>query len=80
MTIHFDNPIEPMFARLQVFDSNGVEVDSGTPSVSSDAIELSVALKPIGAGDYTVKWSVAGRDSHSTKGSFVFTVTTKAPK
>jgi methionine-rich copper-binding protein CopC len=73
--IHFDNPIEAMFARLQVFDGGGADVTSGPPSVSKDGITLSVQLKPLAAGDYTVKWSVVAEDSHRTEGSYTFTVT-----
>ena len=73
--IRFDNPIEAMFGHLQVFDSGGADVTSGPPSVSKDGITLSVQLKPLASGDYTVKWSVVAKDSHRTEGSYTFTVT-----
>jgi len=72
--IRFDNPIEAMFGHLQVFNGSGADVTSGPPSVSKDGITLSVQLKPLAPGDYTVKWSVVAEDSHRTEGSYTFTV------
>ncbi len=72
--IHFDNPVEAMFARLQVSDKNGGGVTASAPAVSEDGITVSVKLKPLPSGDYTVKWSVVAEDSHRSEGSYTFTV------
>jgi copper resistance protein C len=72
--IHFDNPVEAMFAHLQVSDRSGADVTADAPAVSKDGLTLSVKLKPLAAGDYAVKWSVVAEDSHRTEGSYSFTV------
>jgi methionine-rich copper-binding protein CopC len=72
--IHFDNPVEAMFAHLQVSDRSGADVTADAPAVSRDGLTLSVKLKPLTAGDYAVKWSVVAEDSHRTEGSYTFTV------
>jgi copper resistance protein C len=74
VVIHFDNPIEALFAKLEVLGAKGQEEDAGAPAVGPGKRALSVKLKPIGPGDYTVKWSVVAEDGHRTEGSFVFTV------
>jgi len=74
VTIKFDAPIEKMFAKLEVLDTDGKPETAGPPQVDASALTLSakvVALKP---GDYTVKWGVVCIDSHHTEGSYVFTV------
>jgi hypothetical protein len=80
VAIHFDNPVEAMFARLQAFDAHGTDVSAGAASLAPNGLDLSVPLKLLAPGDYKVSWSVTGRDSHSTKGSFAFTVAGKAPR
>lgn len=74
VAIEFDNPIEQVFARLEVLDSAGADVTSGPPSVDIKRRRLSVALKPLKPAEYTVKWTVVSEDSHRTEGSYTFTV------
>jgi copper resistance protein C len=74
VAINFDNPIEQMFARLQVVDSAGADVTAGPPSVGKDRRRLSVILKKLKPAEYTVKWSVVAEDSHRSEGSYTFTV------
>jgi methionine-rich copper-binding protein CopC len=74
VVIHFDNPIEALFTKLDVFDGRGNNEAAGAPVVEADHLALDVALKPIGPGEYTVKWSVVAADGHRTEGSFTFTV------
>jgi methionine-rich copper-binding protein CopC len=72
--IHFDNPVEAMFAHLQVSDRSGADVTADAPAVSKDGLTLSVKLKPLTSGKYAVKWSAVAKDSHRTEGSYSFTV------
>jgi len=72
--ITFDNPIEALFAKLQVTDDTGNDVTAGAPVRSDNKLELSVALKPLKPGDYHVKWSVVAEDGHRTEGSYLFTL------
>jgi copper resistance protein C len=74
VTITYDAPIESLFAKLEVLDQAGQEQTQGPPTVGADHRTLSVKLKPLKPGYYTVKWSVVAEDSHRTEGSYNFTV------
>ncbi len=79
VTIRYNAPIEKVFAKLQVVDASGINVATGAPQVSADGLTLSIELGVLAPGDYTVKWSVVGIDTHRTQGSYQFTVTGAAP-
>ena len=72
--INFDNPIEQLFAKLQVLDSSDQDETAGPVKVSADHKQLSVPVKPLKPGDYTVKWGVVAEDGHHTEGWYQFTV------
>lgn len=74
VTITFDRPIEALFATIEVLDSGGKNHALGRPTLDASGRRLSVPLKPLQPGQYTVRWSVAAKDSHRTKGSYVFTL------
>ena len=74
VVIKFDNPIEQLFAKLQVTDDSGHDVTSGNPVRSDDKLSIAVPLKPLPPGDYHVKWSVVAADGHRTEGSYMFTI------
>jgi methionine-rich copper-binding protein CopC len=74
VSIKYDAPIEHLFAKLEVVDGAGKDLATGQPEVSSDGRILSVKVKPLKPGDYTVNWAVVCIDSHHTQGSYVFTV------
>jgi methionine-rich copper-binding protein CopC len=74
VSIKFDAPIESLFAQLEVVDSGGNQQDSAGPAVDADQHTLSVPVKPLKPGDYTVKWSVVAQDGHRTEGSYTFTL------
>ncbi len=74
ITIKFDAPIEKLFARLEVLDQNGSSKALGEPIYGSDGSTLSIKVAPLKPGDYTVKWTVVGADTHRTQGSYTFTV------
>jgi methionine-rich copper-binding protein CopC len=74
VTITYDAPIESLFAKLEVIDSSGQEQTKGPPTVGPDHRTLSVKLKPLKPGNYTVNWSVVAEDGHRTEGSYDFTV------
>jgi methionine-rich copper-binding protein CopC len=78
-SITYDAPIESLFAKLQVIDGAGQEQTAGSPSVGPDHRTLSVELKPLKPGDYTVKWSVVAEDGHRTEGSYDFIVSGRKP-
>ena len=74
VAITFDNPIEELFAKLEVCSETVRDMTASAPRVSPDHRRLSTALKPLNPGNYTVKWSVVAEDGHRTEGSFQFTV------
>ncbi len=74
VSITFDAPIEAMFSRLQVLGANNAEEAGGHISLSKDRRTLSVPLKPLSPGNYTVRWAVVAEDGHRTEGSYTFTI------
>lgn len=72
--ITYDAPIEPLFSKLRVLNGDGVVVSQNPPLVGPNHRTLSVKLKPLNPGDYTVKWSVVAEDGHRTEGSYEFSV------
>lgn len=72
--IRFDAPVEPAFSKLEVFDGSGQNDDDQRPQLGADRRTLTVRLKPLKPGDYTVKWRVVAEDGHATEGSYTFTV------
>ncbi|HKA52136.1 MAG TPA: copper resistance CopC family protein [Candidatus Binatia bacterium] len=74
VSVRFDAPIEALFSKLDVVDSSGRNETEGTPQVNADTRTLTVPLKPLTPGEYTVKWSVVAKDGHRTEGSYTFSV------
>ncbi|HJU29479.1 MAG TPA: copper resistance CopC family protein [Candidatus Binataceae bacterium] len=74
VTIEFDAPIEKLFTSVKVLDSSGRDQAEGAPTVAPDGRTLSVDLRKLPPGDYTVKWTVVCIDSHHTQGSYQFTI------
>ena len=72
--IKFDAPIEKLFAKLQVLDSEGKDHAIGAPEVSSDGVLMTAKVEALKPGEYTVKWAVLGVDTHHTEGSYSFTI------
>lgn len=77
VSIKYDAPIEKLFANLQVLGPDGKDDVVGKPQISDDGYTLSVKVGPLGPGEYKVKWSVLGIDTHHTQGSYTFTVAAK---
>ena len=73
--IQFTEAVEPVFSKIQVFDSLGKEVDKGDiHRDSSNHALLKVSLPPLGDGTYKVVWRVVSVDTHVTSGSYPFRV------
>jgi methionine-rich copper-binding protein CopC len=49
-------------------------VDEGKPTPLNDRRVLSVKLKTLPPGIYSVEWHVTSVDTHKTEGHFTFTV------
>jgi methionine-rich copper-binding protein CopC len=64
--------LEPAFTKIQVFDSQGREIDRKDAKISGAT--MIVSLPKLGPGTYLVKWKAIATDTHKTTGTFKFTV------
>jgi methionine-rich copper-binding protein CopC len=73
--IEFDDELEPKFTGVKVTDAMGMVMSEGPATVSAtDSHHLSIALKPLPPGQYTVTWHATDTDTHKTHGVYSFTV------
>ncbi|HET7681503.1 MAG TPA: copper resistance CopC family protein [Xanthobacteraceae bacterium] len=71
----FNERLEAAFCTLTVTDSAGEAVDLGDMRVAADNPKLlSVSLKPLTSGVYTVKFRVLSVDGHVLTNQFSFTI------
>ena len=75
LNLWFTQELEPAFSWVTVTDRSGAAVNDGPAAIDpSDQTELTVKLKLLPAGTYTVKWHVLSVDTHTTEGDFTFQV------
>jgi methionine-rich copper-binding protein CopC len=72
VSLSFTEKLEPKFSRVEVRDAKSERVDQGEVTVSGSS--MSVALKPLAPGRYSVRWRVLSTDTHKSQGSFSFRV------
>ena len=73
--VWFTQALEPAFSTLRVVDRGGAQVDQGNKAVDpADRTLLKVSLRPLAPGSYKVLWRVLSVDTHTTEGSFTFSV------
>jgi copper resistance protein C len=72
VTLWFTQKLEPAFSSVTVTNAAGQRIDSGKARVSGN--QISVSLRPGGAGAYHVSWKVLSVDTHTTNGNFTFQV------
>ena len=72
VTLWFSQKLEAAFSNITVTNAAGERVDTGKPRISGT--QMSVALRPGGAGTYHVTWQVLSVDTHRTDGNFTFKV------
>ena len=72
VTLSFTQNIEPAFSAVEVTDSGGARVDTGKPQISGSTMR--VGIKASGPGTYKVHWHALSVDTHTTEGTFSFTV------
>jgi len=71
----FNERLEAKYSSASVYDPDGKRVDADNAQVSGDAPkQLSIALKQLQAGRYTVKFRVLSVDGHVVEQSFPFTI------
>jgi methionine-rich copper-binding protein CopC len=75
LQLWFNERLEPAFSTLTVTDAAGKGADQGDTKVAPDDPKLlSVGLKPLTPGVYTVKFRVLSVDGHVVTNQFSFTV------
>jgi methionine-rich copper-binding protein CopC len=75
VSLTFTERLEPAFSTVRVENASGTRVDQGKAQVDSGSRNvLRVGLKPLPPGSYKVFWKVLSVDTHTTEGSFSFTV------
>ena len=75
LTLRFTEALEAAFCTVEVSDATGARVDAGKPTLDpADHKVLHVALAPLAKRKYKVVWKAVSVDSHTTNGSFAFTV------
>jgi len=68
----FNTEIESI-SNFKLFNAAGEQIETGKASVSGSV--MTGALPPdLANGQYTVKWTIIGADSHSVEGEFAFTI------
>lgn len=73
--IWFSEAVEPAFSTIEVLNAAGQRVDQGVASVDpNNPTILGVAVKPLPPGTYKVIWRAVSVDTHTTHGSFSFTI------
>ena len=75
MHLWFTQELEPAFSWVTVSDKSGAAVNDGSATFdSSNPAEMTVKLKSLPPGTYTVKWHALSVDTHTTEGDFNFQV------
>src|SRR5258708_6820072 len=64
VTLWFTQKLEAAFSTITVTIAAGQRVDTGKTRVSGD--QMTVSLRPGGAGTYHVTWRVLSVDAHTT--------------
>ncbi len=71
----FSERLEPAFSSATVWSASGAQVDRQDVRVGpDDPKQLSVTLRPLEPGTYTVRCRVLSVDGHVVEASFPFTV------
>jgi methionine-rich copper-binding protein CopC len=71
----FSERLEPAFSSVTVWSASGAQVDKRDASVSpDDPKQLSVTLRALEPGIYTVRCRILSVDGHVVEASFPFTI------
>lgn len=71
----FNERLEPRYSSAAVVDANGKRVDlENAQVIAADPKQLSVGVKPLPSGRYTVKFRVLSVDGHVVEQSFSFMI------
>ena len=76
--LRFDQSVEALPNAIEVYTSKG-HVVSGLARTGDDHRTVSVPVRKLARGGYTVRWRVTSADSHTVAGVFTFGVRRAAP-
>jgi copper transport protein len=76
--LQFDQSIKALRNAITVYTAKG-HVVSGATRTSSDKRTIEAAVRRLGRGAYTVRWSAVSSDGHVISGVFTFGVRHRAP-
>ena len=74
VVLWFTQDLEPAFSGAEVRNAVGARVDQGARVDPSRRSVMRLPLKALGPGTYKVHWHVLSVDTHTTEGSFSFSV------
>lgn len=75
LRLTFLNPVRLEFARLALTGPDGQVIELGELRRADPASVLVGPIRgPLVAGQYTVRWQVAGPDGHPVRGEYTFTI------
>jgi methionine-rich copper-binding protein CopC len=72
VVLTFTEKLEATFSTVTVTDASGARVEEGKPQVSGNTMQI--GLKAAAPGAYKVHWHAVSADTHSSEGTFTFTV------
>jgi copper transport protein len=78
ITLHFDQKVTALPGAIRVRAAAG-NVVSGRARVVGDGRAVTVPLRPLRRGAYTVRWEVLSGDGHAVAGVYTFGVRVAAP-
>jgi methionine-rich copper-binding protein CopC len=75
VAIVFDDALEPAFSSIDVTDAHGQSVAAAKSAVdAANHKRMTVALRDLAPGPYSVAWIALAADGHRTQGRYTFTV------
>lgn len=76
VVLAFSDPLDPVLSRIDVFDSQGQRRDAADSGVDPlDPARLTVSLRALPTGDYTVNWrAISDLSGATSAGSYRFRV------
>lgn len=80
LRLHFNEPVQLAFTRIELIGPDGVAVPLGEAGLVPDSARVLVVPLPAGlrAGRHVVRWSTASRDGHPVRDEYAFTIASDA--